>query len=559
MRPPFKAGRARCGRLPLGHINRHFSLQPNVPGQGIIAGYTLSFWGIVVAIGVATGIGGALLTLLLRFAEHTSWSYDSGQLLDAVNRTGSGRRVAVLLGAGVIAGIGGLLIKRVRGSGAGEISEALWLAEGRLSFWSSQARGLLSIVIVAMGASLGREGAPQLTGAAFASSLSQWAKLPAWQRRLLVACGAGAGMAAIYNVPLGGALFAVEVLLGTLTLPVVLPALVTSGVATAVAWIVVPDRATYSIPTFGVTGSQIVWAVVIGPLAGLLAVGWVRVIAAVNVLKPTRWGRAVAPVVIFTALGAIAIAYPQLLGNGKDLVQQVFTNHLGLALLAILLVLKPLLTAACLGSGAPGGLFTPTLTMGVLFGALLGHGWAALWPGAAIGSYAIIGGAAVLAASMQGPLSAVVLMLELTHTADGLIVPILLAVAEATIVARVLGAPSIYSARLQPRGDARGSAERVGPLQPLAPGASASGGHGGSSQRVGAERITATAGTPATDPATDPADPATDPATDTADPAAANVPVATAPVIASSAGASERDGRLGGDEVIEDQQLHERE
>src|ERR1019366_2498881 len=161
------------------------------------------------------------------------------------------------------------------------------------------------------------------------------------------------------------------------------------------------------------------------------------------------------------------------------------------------------------------------------------------------GSYAIIGGAAVLAASMQGPLSAVVLMLELTHTADGLIVPILLAVAAATIVARVLGAPSIYSARLQPRGDARGSAERVGPLQPLAPGASASGGHGGSSQRVGAERITATAGTP-------PPAPATDPATAPAAPAPANVPVATAPVIASSAGASERDGRLGGDEVIED-------
>jgi CIC family chloride channel protein len=504
--PVFKIYRAGSGRVPLRQINRHFSLQPNVPGQGIIAGYTLGFWGIVVLIGVATGLGGALLTLLLTFVEHASWSYDSGQLLAAITRAGPGRRLTVLLFAGVIAGVGGLLIKRVRGSGAGEISEALWLGEGRLSFWSSQARGVLSIVIVAMGASLGREGAPQLTGAAVASGLSQWAKLPAWQRRLLVASGAGAGMAAVYNVPLGGALFAVEVLLGTLTLPVVLPALVTSGVATAVSWIALPDRATYSIPTFGVTGSQIVWAVIIGPLAGLLAVGWVRAIAAVNMLKPARWGRAVAPIVVFTALGAIAIAYPQLLGNGKDLVQQVFTNHLGLALLAVLLVLKPLTTAACLGSGAPGGLFTPTLTLGVLFGALLGKGWVALWPGAEIGSYAIIGGAAVLAASMQGPLSAVVLMLELTHTADGLMVPILLAVAEATIVARVLGAPSIYSARLQPRGDGRGPAQRIGPLHPLAPEQSASGADRGPSQRVGADDAPATApvasadDTPATGP-----------------------------------------------------------
>ena len=128
------------------------------------------------------------------------------------------RHVVVLLAAGVIARVGGLLIRRVRGSGAGEISEALRSGGGRLSFWRSQARGVLSIVIVGMGASLGREGAPQLTGAAVATVLSEWAKLPAGQRRLLVACGAGAGMAAVYNVPLGGALFAVEVLLGTLSL-----------------------------------------------------------------------------------------------------------------------------------------------------------------------------------------------------------------------------------------------------------------------------------------------------------------------------------------------------
>ena len=319
-----------------------------------------------------------------------------------------------------------------------------------------------------MGASLGREGAPQLTGAAVATVLSEWAKLPAWQRRLLVACGAGAGMAAVYNVPLGGALFAVEVLLGTLSLPVVLPAVAMSAIATVVAWVVVPDRPTYLVGVFGLRASQVVWAVIIGPLAGLVAVGWARAIAAVNPLKPRRRrGRVLAPIIIFTALGAVSIRYPQLLGNGKDTVALALTGQLAVGLVAVLMVLKPFATAACLGSGAPGGLFTPTLTIGVLFGDLLGHGWTAIWPGAALGSYAIIGGAAVLAASMQGPLSAVVLMLELTHTADGLIVPILLAVAEATIVARVLGAPSIYCARLND--DASEAAVALGPLEPEAP------------------------------------------------------------------------------------------
>jgi len=250
---------------------------------------------------------------------------------------------------------------------------------------------------------------------------------------------------------------------------VVLPAVAMSAIATAVAWIVVSTHATYQIPTFNVTASQVVWAVIIGPLAGVLAVGWVRTIARVNALKPSRWGRVLAPIVVFTALGALSVAYPQLLGNGKDVVQQAFTNHLGVALIAALLVLKPLATAACLGTGAPGGLFTPTLTLGVLFGGLLGHGWAAIWPGAALGGYAIIGGAAVLAASMQGPLAAVVLMLELTHHADGLMVPILIAVAEATIVARLFGAPSIYSARLNVMDGKSEPGDAIGPLRPEAP------------------------------------------------------------------------------------------
>jgi H+/Cl- antiporter ClcA len=202
-------------------------------------------------------------------------------------------------------------------------------------------------------------------------------------------------------------------------------------------------------------------------LAGLAAVGWVWVIAKINALKPRRWGRIAAPILVFAALGAVSIAYPQLLGNGKDVVQLALTNRLGIALLVVLLLLKPLATAACLGSGAPGGLFTPTLTIGVLFGAVLGHAWALIWPGVPIGSYAIIGGVAVLAASMQAPLAAVVLMLELTHTSDGLMVPILLAVAEATIIARLLGAPSIYSARINADdGDQSASVEDLADVVP---------------------------------------------------------------------------------------------
>jgi H+/Cl- antiporter ClcA len=420
-----------------------------------VASYGFRFWALVVLVGVGAGAGGAALMELLKLVQHLAWSYHSGgsveaaTFLEAVERTSSARRVLVLLIGGVVAGGGTLLL--ARGAGTADVSEALWLRGARLPFAASLARAAHSIVIVGLGASLGREAAPQQAGAAVASTLSEWARLPEWQRRLLVACGAGAGMAAVYNVPLGGALFALEVLLGTLTLPLVLPALATALIATAVSWTVLPTRATYEIPNYGVSGSQIVWAVIVGPLAGLAAVGYIRLIAAAHALRPSGWMRLAAPVVVFTALGAVAIAYPQLLGNGKNVVQLALVAKLSVALLAVLLVLKPIATAACLGSGAPGGLFTPTLAYGVLLGGLLGQGWSQIWPGAPLGSYAIIGGAAVLGAAMQGPLAAVVLLLELTHRADALMVPILLAVVEATVLARVLGAPSIYSARLSAR------------------------------------------------------------------------------------------------------------
>ncbi len=356
--------------------------------------------------------------------------------------------VLVLFLAGVLIGIGALMIRRLPGLGGGEVSEALWLRDAQLGLVQSLSRGVLSIVTVAMGSSLGREAAPQLAGAAAASRLCDAISMPRWQRRLLVACGAGAGMAAVYNVPLGGALFALEVLLGTITLPLVLPALLTTALATLVAWVALPNHPVYVIPGYRISAPLVVWAILIGPLAGLLAVGWVRLIARVHKLRPTGWRRVVAPVVVLTALGVVAIKYPQLLGNGQETVQLATIGALSVGLLAALVVLKPLATAACLGSGAPGGLFTPTLTFGVLFGGLVGHAWGGLWPGASPGSYALVGGAAVLAASMQGPLAAIALVLELAPRSETLVVPLLLAVAGATVVARVLGAPSVYSARL---------------------------------------------------------------------------------------------------------------
>jgi chloride channel protein, CIC family len=154
------------------------------------------------------------------------------------------------------------------------------------------------------------------------------------------------------------------------------------------------------------------------------------------------------PAVVFTALGCVSIGFPQLLGNGKDVVQLAFDNQMDISLLAGLLILKPLATAFCLRTGTPGGLFTPTMTTGALMGGLLGKVWSGFWPGAPSGGYALIGAGAVLAAATQGPISALALMLDLTRRIDPIMIPLMLAVAVATAVARMLESRSIYSGRI---------------------------------------------------------------------------------------------------------------
>jgi H+/Cl- antiporter ClcA len=147
----------------------------------------------------------------------------------------------------------------------------------------------------------------------------------------------------------------------------------------------------------------------------------------------------------------ISIKYPEVLGNGKDVAQLAFTNRIAPMLLVTLLVLRPLSTVACLGSGVPGGLFTPSLALGALLGGVLGVAWTSFWPGVPPGLFAVIGAAAVLAATTHGPISAVVLVMELTGRDRSFVLPLLIAVVAATVVARSLDPRSIYDVRFTPR------------------------------------------------------------------------------------------------------------
>jgi len=406
------------------------------------------FWLAVVLTGIGTGVAAVALTRLLEVVQRLMWNGSGTDLLAAARQAGAWRHILVLLGAGVVTGAGQIVLRRLSSGNGIDTTAAIWFHAGRMPALRTLGSAVLSVVIVGMGAALGREGAPKQAGAVMANFFSDKARLSDEQRRLLVACGSGAGMAAAYGVPLGGALFALEVMRGVLALRYVLPALVASVVATAVSWLALPDAPTYLIPAYASSASSVLWALVAGPIAGVVSVFYVRAVTWADRNKPDGWRRLAAPVLVLGLLGAVSIPFPQLLGNGKDISQLAFTNQAAPSLLLILLALRPIATVLCVRSGAPGGLFTPSLTVGAMLGAVLGHAWSWFWPGVPPGLFALLGAAAVLAATTQGPISTVVLMMELTGRDRSFIVPLLLAVGTATLVARTIEPRSIYDARL---------------------------------------------------------------------------------------------------------------
>ena len=430
--------------------------QPNITsgGAGILTPW---FWVMLVLTGIAAGLLGALMMAILFNVQYAAFGYHEGSLQYGVEHAPAARRVASLLIAGAFGGVAWFLLRRHTKGEPSEIDESLWNGDGRLSFRRSLGTSVISEVVIGMGASIGREAAPKLLGGASGSVLAGWGGLSAQQRRLLVACGGGAGLAAVYNVPLAGALFTAEILIGSISLPVVLPAIACSWIATATAWVYLPDHATYpGIPDYRFTWSVMTWAVLAGPVIGLVSAGYIRLIGWVSHHRARGTGALVAPVIAFGILGVIGIWYPQLFGNGLDMARDAFLGISGFSLLLVLFALKPLVTAMCLGSGASGGLFTPTLATGAVLGGALGIAWNLAWPGSPSGAAAMVG------AAMQAPLSGLALVLELTHSGFGLMVPMMAATGIATLVAFHVDGYSIYSARLPAFADDRAPAAAAG-------------------------------------------------------------------------------------------------
>lgn len=406
------------------------------------------FWTALLGIGISVGLAAAFLTKLLEAVEAFAWHGSGTNILRAAEHVSAWRCVLILCISGVLTAAGQVILRSLSSANGIDTTAAIWFYAGRMPAVRTLGSAVLSILVVALGASLGREGAPKQAGAVFANWFSDWTRLSDEQRTLLVACGAGAGMAAAYGVPLGGALFALEVLRGALALRFILPAIFCSGVAAAVAWIILPNQPTYHFPQYIASNPALAVCVVCGIVSGLFSVAYVRLVTRAERKKPKGWLRIVAPIAGLTALGLVATHFPALLGNGRDISQLLFEATPALGLVLVLLLLKPAAILTCVGTGVPGGLFTPSLTCGALLGTVIAYAAGLFIPGLPHGLIAFAGAGGVLAATTQGPISTVVLLMEMTGHDRSVMLPMLISVFFATLIARSIEPRSIYDARL---------------------------------------------------------------------------------------------------------------
>lgn len=397
----------------------------------------------VVLTGVLAGLSGMVLAMILHAIQHLAFGYSLDRLvgtesfLQGVTDASWPRRFTAIVVGGAIAGFGWWLLGRY-GQKRVSISAAVATPAVPMPAGTTTLHALLQIVTVALGSPLGREVAPREMGALGAGIVARRMGLHEDETRTLIACGAGAGLAAVYNVPLAGALFSLEVMLLSFSWEKTLAAVVTSAVAAWTAALGLGDESQYHFISGALPHAFMWWAIIVSPLLGAAAWLFRQATSAARARVRTNWQMPLFCLLAFTLLAGLSLYFPQLPGNGKGPMQLAIGDGLGLHSALVLLVLKAIVILAVLRGGAEGGLLTPGLAVGGLVSLLLSMLWQQLVPGGDAGSFALVGAAAFLAASMQMPLTAVALVMEFTHMDHSYLAPTLLCAAGAFITCRIL-------------------------------------------------------------------------------------------------------------------------
>lgn len=379
----------------------------------------------VFATGIASGLVGILCHYLLEFIQVLAFGKDKGDLLLLFQSVSAFRRFLVLLVVGVLASLFWYFLQRR--VTLLSISKAKKLVGKRSpNFLGQSLHALVQVAIVAAGASIGKEGAPRELGALFGGSFSKGLRLDTSDRQLLMACGAGAGLASVYQVPFASALFVIETLGVGWKLKNTVIILITTYVSAYCARPIVGGQAIYLVDKVPLHSSgfmlAIILAVFVTPLAMVFAYVTKKASSSRITDKAILWTLPLA----FLILAGLSTYFPIFMGNGQVLAQWLFSGNSS-AYLPVILIIKSLLVCLLLRSGAYGGTLTPSFALGVgagyLITVLLGIFDFSLSPDLGM----LLGATIFLGTTLDAPLTGIALVVGFTGTGGVIILPLVLA------------------------------------------------------------------------------------------------------------------------------------
>jgi CIC family chloride channel protein len=427
---------------------------------------------LALAVGVMTGVGAVGLRALIGLFHNALYNGTLSIWFDANAAEGPSRFGDFVILSPIIGGlIVVFLVQRfapeAKGHGVPEVMDAVFYKRGNIRGKVAVIKSLASALSIGSGAAVGREGPIIQIGAALGSAFSQALKLSTWQKITLLSAGAGAGIAATFNTPLGGVLFALEILLPEVSNRTFLPVVISTGAATLLGRIligpdpafVVPDIQLPAAQSFGV--QEAIAFVLLGALCGIASWAFIRVLVFMEDGFPKLPGNAYTQNIVgMAAIGLMMVTLTHLFGHpyvdgvGYGVIQSILDKDMSAAgLMALLFALKLLATSISLGCGASGGIFSPSLYLGATLGGAFAAVASLVLPhaGLTVPSAAIVGMAAMVGAGTGGVMTAIIMIFEMTRD-YAIIVPVIVAVAVAAGVRRALIGETIYTIKLRHRG-----------------------------------------------------------------------------------------------------------
>lgn len=359
--------------------------------------------------------------------------------------------------------IGGLIVgpgitrfsPETRGAGVPEVIEAVVNREGNIHHRTAFFKTLFTTLSIGCGASVGREGPVVHIGSSVGSSIAQLIRLPTEWRRVFLACGAAAGIAATFNAPMAGMLFAAEIILVDFQVSYLSHIAISAVTATVVSHHFLGSLPTFQVPSFElVSYAELPVYACLGYCAGLLSILFIRsVSAAEDLFSLTAVPLALRPALAGMLIGGCAIFWPHILGVGYESINLALGARMGLGLMATVLALKLLATATSIGAGFSGGIFAPSLVLGALLGGIFGILADFLFPGhvATSAAYSLVGMGAVVAGTTLAPITAIFTIFELTYNFD-IILPLMTCCITSLITVQKYYGYSIYETKLLRKG-----------------------------------------------------------------------------------------------------------